>query len=328
MANKEANYDKVLLILAAIAALATAGTLYYFKTGFAATLEVKPGKPQQDFGVIPLEDAKQAVLHLQQPYEWTAPVIQNKPVPLNKSVTIVLKGNELYDLFVENPPLRPPMTNLFLRSPSKKPELNKELDYLSPNVADLDPDNDGFTNLEEFQAGTDPLDPAAHPPVTKHLYFRSRVQNDYLLVLQTSDTPFQVRRIKPEPAGSVFINSLPQDFGFEKGAGAVMRFTAEKFEKKEVAGKNVSELTVHDKATNERVVLVYRENKNLAEYKVELEFRNKVVTILTPKKGDNFRLPDIAATFKVLDVQENNATIGRMGDNGDVVEKFVVNPRP
>jgi len=325
MATKEANYDKVLLTLAAIAALGVSGTLYYLKSGFGESLVQPKVAAQKNFGIIPVEEVSSAIKRLQQPFEWTAPIRQNKPVPLNKSVTVVLKGTELFDLFVENPPLRPPMTNSFLR--------DHNLDYLSPNVGDLDPDGDGFTNLEEFNGRTDPMDPKSHPPVTQHLYFKGRVQNDYLLVLQSSTMPLQVKRLKPEPSGSQFIDVIPKEFGYEKGA-TTLRFSAEKFEPKMLkdpatgGDKDVSELTVLDKATNERVVLVFKKESNLAEYLVELEFRNKIVTDLKVKKGENFRLPDVAATFKVLDIQEDNATVAQLKDDGSLGDKFVVGRRP
>lgn len=42
-------------------------------------------------------------------------------------------------------------------------ETAHKLNPQDPNDADLDADNDGFTNLEEFQAKTDPNDPKSHP---------------------------------------------------------------------------------------------------------------------------------------------------------------------
>lgn len=318
MANKEANYDKVLLTLAAIAALGVSGSLYFLKSGFGATLVQPKVAPKSDFGTIPQEQVAAAVKRLQQPFEWISPVIQNKPVPLNKSVTVLLKGTQLIDLFLENPQLRPPMTNKYLR--------DYDLEYLSPNVGELDPDGDGFTNEEEFNKQTNPKDPKSHPPATDHLYFAKRVQNDYILVLQSSAMPLQVKRNAPLPAGSQFISAIPADFGYEKGATA-QRFTAEKFENKVVEGKDLSELTVLDKATNEKVVLVYKVPSNLAEYQVELEFRDKTVTNMKVKKGENFRLPGVAATFKVLAIEEDKATITQLKDDGSTGDKFVVEPR-
>jgi hypothetical protein len=43
-------------------------------------------------------------------------------------------------------------------------EIKHGLNRNDPRDAHLDPDNDGFSNLEEFMAGTDPNDPASHPP--------------------------------------------------------------------------------------------------------------------------------------------------------------------
>ena len=319
MANKEAKYDKVLLTIGAITALAVSGTIFAVKSSFPETLVFPKATPQKEFGVVPKEEVNAAMQRLQQPYEWVAPVRQNKPVPLNKSITIVNKGGVAYDLYVEQPQLRPPMTNSFL--------LKYNLNYLAPNCAELDEDGDGFTNQEEFEAGTSPKDPNDHPPVTKHLFFKSRVQNNYKLVLQTSEMPVQVRRTEPTPGISVFISAVPQDFGFEKNA-PVLRFRAENFEKKIDGIKDVSELTVLDTATKEKVVLVLKQEQNLAEYKAELEFRSGVVTIITTKKGDNFRLPGVGETFKAIDVQEDNATIVKLKPDGTDGEKFVVHLRP
>lgn len=44
-------------------------------------------------------------------------------------------------------------------------ELQYGLDSLNPSDAAGDADDDGFTNLEEYLAGTDPRDPKSHPPV-------------------------------------------------------------------------------------------------------------------------------------------------------------------
>lgn len=319
MANKEAKYDKVLLTLASLAALGVSGSLYFLKSGFSATLAIPPVAHKSDFGVIPQEEVAAALKRLQQPSEWISPVHDNKPVPLNKSVTVLSKGSELFDLYKATPQLRPPMTNEYL--------LKNDLEYVSPNVGDLDPDGDGFTNLEEFTKATNPKDPKSHPPVTDHLYFAKRVQNDYILVLQSSGMPLQVKRNAPLPASSQFVSAIPSDFGYEKGATA-QRFTAEKFENKVVEGKDLSELTVLDKATNEKVVLVYKVPTNLAEYQVELEFRDKTVTTYTVKKGENFRLGGVAATFKVLDIQEDKATITQLKEDGTPGDKFVVGPRP
>lgn len=41
-----------------------------------------------------------------------------------------------------------------------------------PNISTDDSDEDGFTNEEEWLAGTDPSDPVSHPPLLTKLYFK------------------------------------------------------------------------------------------------------------------------------------------------------------
>ena len=48
-------------------------------------------------------------------------------------------------------------------------ELKYGFNPLDPNDAGLDSDHDDFTNLEEYQSGTDPRDPKSHPPYTTKL---------------------------------------------------------------------------------------------------------------------------------------------------------------
>lgn len=318
MANRESNYDKIILTVSAVLALAVAGYLFMLKSSFADKLVSSSSTPKSEFGVIPVEEVKAAVGNLQKTFNWVSPVRANKPVPLNKSIPIVLKEGQLYDMFVETPPLRPPMTNKFLR--------DYDLDYLSPNVGDLDPDEDGFSNVEEFNKGTNPKSPTDHPPVTDKLFFKERVQNSYILTLQSPALPLLIQRTEPS-RGSVFVQAVPSAFGFEKGIEP--RFKALEFTKKETPDhKDVSELQVEDVATAQKFTLVYRVPYNLAEFQVKLEYRLKVVQELPAiKKGDTFRLPEVATTFKVLEIAEDSATVAELKD-GVPGKPFVVNKRP
>jgi len=323
MANREANYDKVILVVTALLALGVAGYLYTLKSSFGEKLQFAKVTPKADFGEIPVEQVEQAGKNLLKVSDWTSPIRANKPVPLNKSIPIVLRDGQLFDMFVENPPLRAPMTNKFLR--------DHDLEYLSPNVGELDPDGDGFSNLEEFNKNTNPRDPAQHPALTEKLYFVNRVQLNYILALQSPEPPLLVKRNEPAPPSSAYVQGtkFPEDFGFDRGAQP--RFTATSFEKKKAVAPNgleqdVSELQVTDRATGEKFGLVFKKPYNLAEFQAELEFRIGTVTKLTVKKGDNFRLPGVAATFKLVDVAETSATVAEIKD-GAPGTPFVVNTR-
>ncbi len=318
MANREANYDKIILGSAALLALAVAGYLYTLKAGFGEKMVETRSTPKAEFGEIPIENVDSAIGNLKTVFNWVSPVKGNKPVPLNKSIPIILKDGQLFDMFVETPPLRDPMTNKYLR--------DNDLEYLSANVGDLDPDGDGFNNLEEFNKQTNPKSSESHPPETDKLFFKERIQNSYILSLATPDLPLLVQRTEPT-RGSVLIPAVPGDFGFDKGAPP--RFKALAFHKKTTPeGKDVSELEVEDVATNQKFTLVYKTPFNLAEFQVKLEFRLKVVTELPAlKKGETFRLPEVPNTYKVIDVAEDSATIAEIKD-GTPGTPFVVSKRP
>ncbi|MCB1226067.1 MAG: hypothetical protein KDK99_09685 [Verrucomicrobiales bacterium] len=315
MQKNQGNYEKVLLVLMALVALAVAGLTIWKSQGFADTLQEKRVTPKEELGDIPLESATAATKRLATVFDWKAPEIDGKKVPLNKSVLLVLKDGTLFDLYSKDPNapnLRDPITNKWLID-------NNIPDILSPNVADLDPDKDGFTNLEEFNAQTNPMDPASKPEATQKLFLVQRITNDYILQLASSIMPVQVQRLKPEPKISKFVTE-GADFGFEKGES---RFRFVSFEKKsakddKVGEKDVSELTILDLATNQEVTLVRNEPKNLAEYEARFEFRLGTIQEITQKKGEDFQLPGTGQTYRVVEVEETHAVIAPVGADGSV----------
>lgn len=52
--------------------------------------------------------------------------------------------------------------------------LKNKLPLFKPGIAQEDSDGDGFTNEEEWAAGTDPMEPDSHPPLVTKLYFVSQ----------------------------------------------------------------------------------------------------------------------------------------------------------
>jgi hypothetical protein len=328
MAKPDQNYDKVLLGLAATACLGVCGYLFYTKGNFDSQFQTRAVNKGQELGDVPLKRTEDARKRLLEVFHWEPPIKSNKPVPLNKSVLIILKENELYDMFLEQKPLREPMTNEYLRK--------YELDALVPNVGDLDPDNDGFSNLEEFVLKTNPKDgdptkPDSVPPPKNKIYFVSREQDDYKIILQSSALPLQVKRLKPEPQKADYVEKLPQDIEFEPGTVSrfeALSFTPKKVPDPKIGEKDVSELVLKDRSTNTDVVLVFREEKNLATYKAKVQFRLKTVQERVVKKGDVFRFDGVPSSFRLEDVTESGATISEQDSSGNWGQPWAISPRP
>ena len=318
MNQRKGNYEKKLLIAMALLAFVVAGLLIWQSRGFADTLVVRTVTPKDELGEIPIEKADLAIERLKTVFNWQAPERNGKAVPLNKSILMVVKNDQLFDLFVENPQFRPPMTNDYLVK-------NDLPDILHANVGELDPDDDGFSNEEEFLASTNPKDAASKPPATNKLFLKSRITNDYILSLRSSTMPVQVQRVKPEPKKSVFVQN-GQEFGFDTG---VNRFKAISFEKKVVPDprtgeRDVSELKFLDTASNKEFVIIRGEDLNLAEYEAQFEFRLKEVKEFAVKKGERFQLPGTGETFLVVDVLETEAVIAKIDATGNQAEPLKI----
>lgn len=313
MQNRKGKYEKVLLGLAAVIALGVAGYLVWTSNSFSERLTRKQGNSRNDPGQPPTATVLETMKILQEKVTWVSPVINGKPVPLNKSVLLVKKGDQLFDLQLEEPQLRPPMTNSFLVS-------NNIPNILSPNVGELDADGDGYSNLEEFEKKTNPQDANSHPPFTDKLVLKRRITYDYIIKLNSSSPPYQVQRVKPEPKRSAFV-SMDKDFGFDRGVDRFkpISFTAKKVPDPAVGEKDVSELVVKDLASGKEVTLVRGEEFNLAEYEAEFEFLLNDRPTRTVKKGDTFQIPGIGVTYRLVEIEESSAVIQAVEGGGEPI---------
>lgn len=321
MQNKQGNYEKVLLTLSAIVGIGVSGFFIYDSQSLADSLIEGQGSSKNVLNPPPTEVVQQAIKRLTEKVIWVGKEIDGKPVPLNKSIILLKKGDDIIDMQRPEPALRPPMTNEFL--------LKYKLDNIEyANVGELDPDNDGFTTLEEFQANpqTNPMDSASHPPVVQKLFLVQRISHDYKIMLNSGGTaPYQVKRSFPEPAGSKFVTP-GEEFGFDKG---VNRFKALGYEAKTVKDerlgeKDASELKCLDTATNKEFVLVYKVETNLATYSAEFEFRIGTTEKRTVREGETFQIPGIGQTFKVLKIEEDKAEVVPWDGNAAAGPAFIV----
>jgi hypothetical protein len=330
MQKKQSNYERVILGLMAVLALAASGWFIYQALGFAGTLEPKPFTKKNERELPPIEKVDLAIKNIvTPPTPWTAPERANKRVPLNKSVILVLKDEQIFDLALPEPKLRDPMTNDYL--------VKYDLQYLLPNVATLDPDNDGYTNLEEFEAQpqTNPKDAKSFPPITDKLFLVERISNDYKITLRSSSPPFQVATPNEAKRKNWFVDPDAKDslgnpdmktrsFGGSTGE----RFLTTKFEKKTVPDPRLgevdaSELTIKELITNKEFVLVMKQELNLAVYEAKMEFRLRTPAVELPpvKEGEQFRIPGFdATTYKVLKINEDSVNIAPVGVDGSVDE--------
>ena len=321
------KYDRVILVVVSVIAIAVSALLAMKSFGFSERFKLKDPKAGDDLGETGIEKVIAAADHYGAATAWTLPTmpgVADKKLPLYKSVPVVLKpsldgsGGELIDLRDPNAPqLRPPMDNAFLA--------DNNLRYLRDDVGKLDPDNDGFTNEQEFVWGrTNPKDGEDHPPFYRKLYLTEMIAEPYVLKLNgvgINEDTFTIRRDEPNRS-TIYDAPLNAPLNDTKGDGA--RFTPLKFTKKEVEGatgllQDISELELSDAENpGETLVLVYRNATNWpTKFAVfgfshpEFENWNQKV-----KLRESFTLPnDPKTSYKVESVDDQGAKISVL-ENG------------
>lgn len=322
MQKSQGSYEKVILTISAVLTIGVAGYLVFLSQGFEESLAVESATTSNNLNPPNTPAMAEAIDIIQKKYAWLSPVRNGKPVPLNKSVLLVTKQSELFDLTLPEPKFRAPMTNVFVvGDKTKSPPEDALPGLFSPNVGDLDADDDGFSNMEEFEGKTNPRDPQSMPPLTNKLFLKQRISHDYIVKLVSGDgTTFQIQRLKPEPKMSKFI-SLNQGFGFEK-VGSSERFKATAVSKKTIqhptlGEKEVSVLKITDLSTNKEFEAAEGLEVNLAEYEAEFEFRWKKRQIIPGiREGKTFQLPGVAKTYYILKLEETKAIIAPVGADG------------
>jgi hypothetical protein len=318
MQQKKNQYDQQLLILGILAALGISLWFYFTKDEYRPAVSITTVAPKKDFKEPGIASINAALKTIQEKVDWTAPARNGKMVPLNKSVVLIKKGDQLFDLYAEEPQYRPPFKNADL--------LKYNLPTItSPNFGELDSDHDGFTNEEEYIKGKDLLDDKSFPSILDKLKFQQRNSFDYIIKLASTAAPYQVQRLKPD-RGNKFV-SVNDEFGFDKNS---IRFKALKFEvKKEMSAANlemdVSELTIKDLTTDKDYVLVKGKDVNLVEYEAQIIFKLKdKEEEIKRKVGEIFQLPGTGKSYKIVDISENSCTIAEILPDGGLGNEAII----
>jgi hypothetical protein len=333
MQNRQGNYEKTILIISSLIAIGVAVFLILESRGFEESLILPQGSSKNDLNAPDKQKVVDATETMKKKYSWIAPVRNGKAVPLNKSVLLVMRDGKLFDLLLPEPKLRPPMTNIFLTGDTTKSPPETPLPNLySPNVGSLDADNDGFSNLEEFTAKTDPRDAGSMPPYTDKLVMRRRISHDYIVLLKGgSDGTFQIQRLAPSK-GNVF-KRVDEPFGFDTlskdpaisgNRFKILSSRKETIQDPRLGPRDAFILKVLDLSTNKEFELVQGKEVNLADYEAELEFQWKKRQVIPGvKEGGTFQLPGLGMTYYILKLEENKAIISPLGKDGKPTKETI-----
>ena len=179
------------------------------------------------------------------------------------------------------------------------------------DVLDQDPDGDGFTNLEEWQAHTNPVDKKSHPDYISKLKMKSSSEEPFRLIFSS-----WVRGPEGETYGINTID-LKQPTQFLRVGDTIggTRFKVVKFKEKYQTNQygtrvDVSELTLQNEETREQLTLVKEKvamsPESVATFvyswggRQEFEVRQDQEFSLKPQEEIKYKLIDVQLTKAVI----------------------------
>lgn len=285
--------------------------------------------PNNKVAPVPLERIDSAKTELEKPHLWT------------------VTAKDLGSLFVSEHyiigeggvPEKPAGTSLYKDTLTGNaiPSLwfmDNGLPLLDPTVPLQDPDKDGFTNEDEWRGGTDPNNKESHPPYYTKLFFKQLVQNPFRLVFKAYDGD-----PKKDPISKFNFQIDTIDFkqptDFLKLGDQVphTKYKLDKFEFKEAnnpkiqENEDVSELTLVNTETGDKIVLVFNRVINSPDYFGDFYYEwPQPEQVFRVKKLQEFGLrPEVDEKhrYKLIDITATEAQIQL--PNG---EKYTVKKDP
>ncbi|MCX7712523.1 MAG: thrombospondin type 3 repeat-containing protein [Chthoniobacterales bacterium] len=248
------HYDGIILLIFALVAIGVSGygliQVFTFADLFVDRNSPKPR--DNNIRQAELASLERAAENLDKKPKWNT-----YEGSLFVSRIYILKDNQLIDPMEGDTPLHPPVPNDWI--------LKYNLDYSRSDVLEIDPDNDGFTVLEEYRAGTNPNDVNSVPPRWTKLRMKEYTVIPFLLKFSgTMDegNTFSINYIdektkQPDPKRPTQMVSKGEQIEISGQKYTVVEYNP----KKEVdpnsgLERDVSELVVQNKLTGDKIILV------------------------------------------------------------------------
>jgi hypothetical protein len=288
------NYEKALLGVAA-AVLVACSVLVVLKVQafpelFAGRNSTKP--QDNNIKALPVEGLTVAAGQVAKPK-----IIESHGGSLLVSLPYVVKDGIIINPMESPEPLHPPIKNTWL--------ITHNLPWWERDVKDQDPDEDRFSNLDEFENGTDPKDKNSVPPYWKKLRLKEFISKPFKLKFNGTPDEGRTFQINPQGGRTQFraINEMIEGTPYK-----VTGYNPKKETRNDIE-YDLSELTIENTETGNTLVLVYRKEANdpTSFAKFLYLYDNSEFTV---KKDDEFSLvPQPDHKYKLIDINAEKATI-------------------
>ena len=291
----KAHYDRVALIAAAIFLFISAIWIWWSAIQFGNRLIPQQAPPQKAASPPAVAvELDRAAKELEQPAQWKYSTRSGLFVPERHFI-----GANGLPATLQNTQVHPPVPNDWFEQFA--------LPIEKGDVLDQDPDGDGFTNLDEWQGGTDPTEKNSHPDYLTKLHLVSAAEEPfgYMFSSWVGGT-FQINAVdQSEPTQFLKKGDVIRGTDFK-----VVKFT-EKHDRNQYGTRvDVSELLLEHRESKAQVTLVKEKvatsPQSVATFVYTWGGRNEFEV----RKDQEFSLKPVEAIkYKLVDVQSDKAVI-------------------
>src|SRR5436309_2214486 len=307
------HYERVLLIAAAVVLFVCSVFIFRNAFSFSSQLAIMPPAPASK-SASPLAKAQELLAageKLHQPPQWAFGGRSGLFVPEKHFI-----GANGQPATLKTTEVHPPVPNEWLEQFG--------LPIADADVLTQDPDGDAFTNLDEWQGHTNPIDKNSHPDYLSKLKLKSFSEEPFRLMFSSwvGDT-FAINTIDlKEPTQFLRIGDTIGGTRFK-----IVRFT-EKYQPNQYGTEvDVSELTLQREETTEQVTLVKEKVAISPESVATFVYSWGGQREFQVRKDQEFALKPLnESKYKLVDVQPSKAVIVNPQKPDDRIEIGLLPP--
>jgi hypothetical protein len=293
------KYDRAIL-LAAIVLLIASAVFVFLKTksfGETFTSYFAPYTKITTFkgiNVDPIDEAKKATLN---PAKWKK---QEKTVFVGVQY-LLTKDAKLVEFRPEMQPIHEGMSNKWF--------IDNNIDLLASDAPEQDPDGDHFTNREEYSKGvasTDPNDPKSHPPLSDKLRLAKFIKIPFRLIFKVRDgDTMQINTVDlRQPSQFLTVGNKIEGTKFE-----IIKLDKKQGVNSLGIDTDVSEATIRNIETKAEIILVLGVIADSPDTYALFKYLYDNTEFKVKKDGDFQLKPDDKTTYKLIDINNNEAVI-------------------
>ncbi len=301
----KAHYDRAAVIAAAlflfISAIAIWGSAIQFANRLLTPQPPRPKAASQPPVAVELDRTAE---QLQQPAQWRASTRSGLFVPEKHFI-----GEDGLPATLQNTEVHPPVPNDWFEKYGLAIE--------DADALDQDPDKDGFTNLDEWQGGTDPTNKDSHPDYVTKLHLVSATEEPFRYIFSSRiKSKFGINTIdQSEPTQFLKVGDVIRGTDFK-----IVKFTEKRERNQYGINADMSELLLEHQQSHAQVTLVKgnvaTSPQSVASFvytwggRLEFEVRKDQEFSLKPVEEIKYKLVEVQpAKAVIVNTQKPNAPI-------------------